>query len=247
MGFDYTSWVGSVAVHLIHGIIDLVYPPLCLHCSEYKQEREAVFCSDCLALLELIDPMERCPQCFHDNYDSEEHYCGSCAYYPSPIYRAGAVFDYGGPAATLVRKLKYEGRLDLARGAGAFLAAQLIRLDWPLPDLIVPVPISTFRWIERGYNQSDLLAQSLSKIIMRPVVQVLKRPSGGYRQASLQMEQRQQLALDSFVLLENNKLCNKTILLVDDVMTSGSTLRCCGEALCKGNPLRIYSMAFCRS
>src|SRR5262245_34544757 len=111
-----------------------------------------------------------------------------------------AVFDHIGPAATLVRKFKYSNQSYLAKGLAGFMALQFIRLNWPMPDLIVPVPISTAHWFDRGFNQSYLLARSLSDLLSCPVADILKRRSGDYSQAGLKRSDRLKLEKESFLL-----------------------------------------------
>ncbi|MGA8164795.1 MAG: phosphoribosyltransferase family protein [Waddliaceae bacterium] len=162
-------------------------------------------------------------------------------------HRIAAVFDHAGPAATLVKKMEKGSQLDLAKGAAAFLALQLAGLGWPLPDVIVPVPISFVRWLQRGYNQRFLLAKSLGKLINRPVRRVLKRVSEEYRQEEGPCRQRFLLSPRSFRLTKRRDLQDQTLLLVDDVMTTGRTLRCCAETLLEGYPKRIYGLTLCRA
>jgi ComF family protein len=161
--------------------------------------------------------------------------------------RVGAAFDYLGPAATLIKKLKYGNQPHLAAGAAAFLVAQLDRLEWPLPHAIVPVPLSLTHWIDRGYNQSQLIAEKMSEFLNVPVLNVLKRYSGDYSQAGLSLSQRRELEGKSFKLKNSFPIRDKTLLVIDDVMTSGSTLRKCGEALLEGYPGDLYGLAFCRA
>ncbi|QLH36777.1 MAG: hypothetical protein HWD61_12055 [Parachlamydiaceae bacterium] len=89
--------------------------------------------------------------------------------------KCGAVFDYQGPAATIVLKMKNANQPYLAKGAGAYLAFQLMHMGWPLPDTLVPVPLTLAHQISRGYNQSLLLANQVGKILQRPVQNILKR------------------------------------------------------------------------
>src|SRR4029079_15107444 len=111
--------------------------------------------------------------------------CFECQQKPHILRRIAAAFDYEGPAATLVKQLKYGGQPYLAEGAGAFLTAQFIRLEWPMPDFIIPMPMAPLRKLERGYNQSLLLAEEVGCLIERPVLNILRRHSGDFSQAGL--------------------------------------------------------------
>lgn len=232
---------------LSHAFLDLLYPPICLHCSDSLEAGFKIFCPACQSQLSLIDPAGRCPYCFTDDYNMDKKLCPSCFRCKPVLHRTAAAFDYAGPASTLVKRLKYAGQPYLAKGAGAFLAGQFLQLDWTMPDLLVPVPMAFTHWIERGYNQSMLLAESLGNILNVPVKNVLKRRSGDYSQAGLTFKQRMELSGNSFSLFEGEDLADKTIVLIDDVMTTGSTLRLCAEALIPGCPRNIYGLTLCRA
>jgi ComF family protein len=161
--------------------------------------------------------------------------------------KIAAAFDYEGPAATLMRQLKYGGQSYLAQGAGAYLTAQFLRLEWPMPDYIIPVPMSFMHWLDRGYNQSLLLAESMGEMIQRPVQDILYRRSGDYSQAGLSRWQRQELDGRTIRLNATLDLRDKTVLLVDDVMTTGSTIRKCAEVLMEAAPARIYGLVLCKA
>lgn len=227
-------------------LLHLVYPSQCLHCSELTPPDQHLLCPTCQSLLELIDPKERCRYCF-DNLEGQTTICHRCGHGRSLFSAVGAAFDYSGPAASLIRKLKYSNRPYLAEGGGAFLAAQFDRLNWPFPDAIIPVPLSHMHLLERGYNQSFLLAEQLSKFLQVPVWDVLKRKSGDYSQAGLNLTQRKNLEGKHFKLKKDFPLEDKTLLLVDDVFTSGSTLRHCAETLAEKSPSNLYALTFCRA
>lgn len=222
---------------------DLIYPPLCLHCSHLLTPKELQLCSLCLPLLELTDPQERCSLCF--SLQGHTQPCAVCRPCISPFKGLAAAFEYCGPAATLVKQLKYGHMPYLYKGMAAFLAAQFVALAWPKPDLIVPMPISLAHRLERGYNQSLLLAQGLADILAVPLVDILKRNHGGYSQAGLTQKQRQELSERAFFLKDDQQIRNKTILLIDDVMTTRTTMHRAASALQQGLPKEIYGLSFC--
>ncbi len=227
--------------------LSLLYPPLCVHCNCLLHNPSQLLCEDCLIIMELIDPNERCPYCFSSNYCPEQRVCQECQKKSPILHRIGSAFDYTGPAASLIRHLKYGNQKYLARGCGAYLAAQFLRLEWPMPDVIIPVPIAFNHWVNRGFNQCELLANHLGDIIKCPVVNALRRRSGDYSQAGLNREQRMKLIGNTFELRKGYQFYDKTILLVDDVMTTGSTMRKCAEQLYETYPESIYGITVCRS
>lgn len=198
----------------------------------------------CASLLELIDPNERCPFCFGRDYAPLSKRCGTCVHGERLYYRMAAAFDYRGPAASMIKRLKYGQQPYLAKGLSSFLAVQFDQLKWPFPDAIVPVPLSFTHWLERGYNQSALLAEELSVYLQVPVWDILKRKSGDYSQAGLALTQRKQIS-SSFSLKRDHQLQDKTILVIDDTMATGSTLQRCAEVLAEGYPARLYALTVC--
>jgi len=206
-----------------------------------------LLCSECMDLMEEINSEERCYYCFSTEITSERKVCPSCIQSPPVWSRMASALDYDGPAVSLITAMKYGNQPYIAKGAAALMASQFTKLDWPFPDIIIPVPIPFTRWMQRGYNQSWYLARYFGKLIDRPVYNVLRRRSGDYSQAGLSSEQRKELASDSFLLAKKGVLEDKTLLLIDDVMTTGTTLKCCAEVLLEGFPNNIYVMTACRS
>lgn len=232
---------------LFKAFSNLIYPPICQHCERPVVDDQHLFCFDCLILLEMIDISERCPYCFSSDYHPKKQVCSHCSKQHPVFHRLAAVFEYIGPASTLVKKLKYGNMPRLSQGAGAYLAAQFLQLEWPLPDVIIPVPISFTRWIERGYNQSYLLAAAVSEVINRPVKEALQRKCGDFSQAGLDQKQRISLTGSTICIKKNQQIQDKTLLLIDDVMTTGTTMRKCAEALLEECPSHIYGLTLCHA
>lgn len=228
-------------------MLHLIYPTKCLHCQAILPPNSLVLCSTCASLLELACPDERCSICFRVLEDEGALPCAECSYQPSHYFRMAAAFDYDGVAGSLVKRLKYSQQPYLAQGMAAFLFAQFDRLQWPIPDALIPVPLSFTHWLERGYNQSALLAEELGLFLERPVWQVLSRQSGDFSQAALNFEQRKALESNRFKIKKSHDLRGKILLVIDDVMTSGLTLQRCAEILQREQPAALYALTFCRT
>ena len=232
---------------LKESFLHLIFPTKCLHCRVQLPPSSLVLCETCGMLLELISPERRCPLCFNPLSDHESLLCTFCSNDSTHYTAVGAAFDYEGPAASLVRRLKYSNQPYLAQGMAAFLVAQFDRLNWPLPDALVPVPLSFVHWLERGYNQSALLAEEMWALLQCPVWPILKRQSGDFSQAALNLEQRKALEGGRFKVDSSKSLQGKTLLLIDDVMTSGLTLQRCAEVIKGEEPKALYALTFCRT
>jgi ComF family protein len=193
--------------------LEILFPPFCWHCEE-----AAVFphplCDSCVKLLDVLPPS-------------------------SPL----ATFEGQGPAWTLIKALKSGKAPRLAQGLAGYMVLQYLKNNFPLPDLIVPVPQSLPRALKVGYNPSLLLAQHLGKALDRPVVQLLKRKRQLVCQMRVDREHRYRLSAENFQWKKRISFAEKTLLLVDDVMGTGATLRACAQRLNEGFPLKIIQMA----
>lgn len=228
-------------------LLHLLYPPHCLHCRESMENPEQLLCNHCSTFLTLLNPKQHCLLCFSEQSHLNDGICHPCHQKKHLFKRTASCFEYAGPAASLIKKFKYSNSPHLARGIAAFMAAQWIALEWPLPDLIIPVPITLTHWIERGYNQSTLISTHLGQLLEVPVKELLTRNNSNFSQAGLNKQQRQQLKTSSFTLKSPHHVCDKTVLLIDDVYTTGSTLECCATALNTGFPHQIYGLTFCQA
>lgn len=227
----------------MRSFFSLVYPSLCLNCEEELMDAGRWLCDPCLESLDFLNPRERCRRCFSM---SSGRMCPECLGKEDPFSGVGAAFEYAGSACALVKKMKYGNYFFLAKTLAAFLVTQWAALDWPMPDLVVPVPLSFDRKLQRGYNQSELIARQFAQMINRPCRNLLKRRFGDYSQAGLSYRQRMQFDPGGFQFFGKG-IEDRTILLIDDVMTTGRTLEQCGTALIGGFPKSLYGLAVCKA
>ena len=227
--------------------LSLLFPPLCLSCEEPMHSPDHLFCDLCSSLLELIDPTLRCPRCFSLDYSPLKRKCARCSHIRHPFSGIAAAFEYTGPAAALVKKMKYGGLSYLAKTFAACLITQLDQLNWPSPDIIVPVPSSLDRKFQRGFNQSALLAREVALLLNISFQEPLTKPMGNYSQAGLRIQQRKQLNNTQFFLKKKTRIQDKIILVIDDVTTTGKTLEQCGNALLEGCPGKLYGLTVCKT
>ncbi|SCA64142.1 Uncharacterized protein SCG7086_CF_00060 [Chlamydiales bacterium SCGC AG-110-P3] len=232
--------------HCYGALLDFVYPAHCSACDARIHDGAPSLCRSCAELLEMLDPSERCPTCFGE-VAMEGSSCLQCSL-RSPLWDGrAAVFGYRDTAAAVVRQLKYGNKPYLASAAGAYMALQATRLEWPVPDVIIPVPIPWPRRLERGYNQSRLLAEALTPLWGGSVADVLDRNAGDWSQAGLSSSQRRELTAERFHVKKGVNLSGKIVCLVDDVITTGSTLEACGELVLRNDVAALYALTLCRA
>ena len=156
--------------------------------------------------------------------------------------------EYEGPAGRLVRALKFEDMDRLALPLGRETAARLAPLLTLLrPDLVVPVPLHWWRHSRRGYNQAELVARVIARRSGLPLAtRALARPRAGRRQLGLSRQERL-ASLAGCYVARSSRVRGLTILLVDDVVTTGATLEACARALLGAGAAAVVGCAFART
>ena len=160
-----------------------------------------------------------------------------------PIERASAYMSYFSGAASCrpIFQLKYYGRASVGHYFGRIMAADLLPTDFfRTIDCIVPIPLARSRFRQRGYNQSELLAEGIAELTKLPVeteavIRVVSNPT----QTNLSARQRIENVAGIFSLQRPELLANRHVLLVDDILTTGSTLLSCAEEIAKAPGVRI--------
>ena len=193
----------------------------------------------------LYPPDVACALCWRETLLGEDRLCESCraSLVPSPalVCPSGldgitAAFRYSGGARNGVRALKYQNQVRLAP---FFANAITIPADWQI-DCVVPVPLHPLKKWLRSYNQSDYLAQELCKRYgLKQQNSLLRRTRFTKSQTTLNGFERAKNVSSAF--LASPEVRGRTILLVDDVTTTHSTLLACASALRKAGAAKVYA------
>lgn len=172
--------------------------------------------------------------------------CGECARGGLALKGARAVSPHLPPLRDAVHGLKYDGLRVLAEPLSLLMAEAWRRTSWKV-DVLVPVPLHERRLRQRGYNQSLLLADALSKRLGVPMEgQLLTRERNTLSQVGLSPEERW-LNVGGAFRCHGEALQGKDILLVDDVFTTGATLESCAQALQKGGSAHVWALTVTRA
>ena len=165
------------------------------------------------------------------------------------IDRDDAALAYLDPVPALVRVFKYGGGTHLAGTFAAVMEEALRRkTDVAALDAVVPVPLHPLRLKERGYNQSELLAEALARAIGRQCIpDALVRKRDTEHQARLAGDERRKNLQGAFSADRPERVRGRMLLLVDDVATTGSTLAVCTEALVRAGAFRVVPFVFARA
>lgn len=220
---------------MLNIILNLLFPQeecyLCRRPGVYNSKNP--WCEDCSQKMDELQRKfsycEHCGKCLAN----EAQICLECSRQNPSFALARAVGPYEGGFCKAVQVLKFLGRRQLADKMG-ILMGQKVKAEplyWPL-DVIVPVPISRRHLHRRGFNQSELLASQIAKLLDLPLqTNLLIRTKETPAQSELSREEREKNLLCAFKVKNANQLKNRNILLVDDVYTTGSTCRECTRVL----------------
>lgn len=217
---------------------DLLFPKRCALCG-----REGILlCPSCAAgLPRLSGPL--CSRCGLPCTPGEA--CSACAAHPLPLEGLRSLWAMESGARQLVHQLKYGGLRALADPLGAELAA-MVRAWRPPVDAVAPVPLHPRRLRERGFDQAELLAQSLSQASGLDVMRGLRRTRATPQQArTLSREERGRNLANAFVW-EGEGIAGCCLLLVDDVATTGATLAAAANALRAAGAAGVWAVTVAR-
>jgi len=211
-------------------LLDTVFPPKCAGCSA----RGGWLCSSCLALVQPLT-LPACGVCDAPIHPAEPHGCGTAGV---PLLSISAVGVYAGPLRASVHALKYGGRHGIAATLAALLAPRLEPL-LAEGDLLIPAPLHPTRERERGYNQSAILATELARLLpLEPAPAALRRVRATADQTTLTGPQRAANMRGAFAG-RPDLVRNRCLWLLDDVSTTGSTLRAAARALRAAGALEV--------
>jgi ComF family protein len=240
---------GGLGRALLAAGANLCWPPVCAVCPRALPLAPAGagwrsrFCPACLETIQIL-PDSLCPVCGRPFSHSASHLCGDCLADPPPFQTARAAAVYQGAVASSIGRLKYGGDMTQVRVL-AELAMALPAL--PAWDVIVPLPLSPGRIRARGFNQALVLARAIfpggplsPRLLTRPAEAELP-------QAVLTRRQRQRAIRGAFRAPDPGPLRGATVLLFDDVVTTGATAAEAARTLLAAGARAVHLAAVART
>jgi ComF family protein len=230
----------------LKAILDFFLPGFCLFChSPLGPESASLACPQCLEEIALI-PQPFCSCCGAPFRGAVglEHLCQDCLTNPPPFSRARAVAFYDGLVLQAIHRLKYQRQLIYAKFLGQILAAAGALELVNAADLLVPVPLHPRRLRRRGFNQAILLARTFPDLPLGLEVLVRRRPT--LPQLKLSPQERQINVKGAFAVPDPSAINGKSILLVDDVYTTGATVKECARALRRAGVAKVEILTVAR-
>lgn len=226
-------------------LLSALLAPACAACGAMLDAPlDGCVCRDCWGQIRAItppvcdgcgDPLARAVRC-----------CGTCSTRARMVDRSRAIGEYEGSLRAIVHAFKYGGRRSLARPLAAQMRAAGAELLEDV-DGVVPVPLHWRREMRRGFNQARELARALD----RPLLDALVRTRYTRPQVELAADRRQANVRDAFRLrsrwlAQHDHLAGSTLVLVDDVSTTGATLEACAAVLKAAGAAKVYALAAAR-
>lgn len=225
------------AVQLLDTAFSIVLPPVCVSCKKAGD----LFCPACRADLAWIQP----PVCVHCGRRLRGGECRACRRL-SPAVRLRAAVWFSGPIIQAIHQFKYNGITAAAKPLSELMLSSW--QQWALPaELVVPVALHPQRERERGYNQAALLARQLSDRLSLPLAEhALVRTRVTRPQVGLSAGERVRNVSGAFQA-DATLVAGRQILLVDDVCTTGATLKAAAEALLEGGASGVSAYCVARA
>ncbi len=220
-------------------LTDYFFPSECVVCGRAVRAEDDGVCRPCLG--DIIPVQGACPRCSGAVLEGRCGICSDRAWYP----RGGtAAAEYSGAMMRLLRGFKFEGRKRLRRHLGDLLFAAL-KDEFLDIDVVTSVPMTPSKKWRRGYNQSELVAMDLSKRLGSRYERLLREKGTARTQKDLKYVDRFINILGRYEVRKRD-LNGATVLLVDDVFTTGATLNECARVLVEAGAGSVYVAAMAR-
>jgi ComF family protein len=225
----------------------VTWPTLPSPCVVCRQWGHGAFCAACVDRFAGLQP--RCLRC-GERTGQEQPACGRCLHEPPPFAHTVCATDYAFPWSQAIMGFKFHGQVDLASAFARLLCRAVQTSDHALPDLVLPVPLSGTRLAQRGYNQAWEVAWRVARTLDVPArAHVLLRHLDTPHQVDLGRAERQRNLHQAFMVDPQYKslIKDRTVALVDDVMTTGATLAACSTCLLRAGAAQVNVWVLART
>ena len=232
-----------LASRLAKPLIDFALPPRCAACGHIVDEVGS-FCAACWTKIEFLGA-GGCERCGIPLEATDAEICAVCMAQPSPVDRMRAAVAYGEIARSLALRLKYGRKTALAATMARFMAVHLG--EPPAGSIVVPVPLHRRRLWSRGFNQAALLAREVARLRDIDVdCRMLVRSRSTPPLKHMGLAQRRRIVAGAFAVADKRTVAGRTIILVDDVLTTGSTAGACARTLKRAGAVRVELISWAR-
>jgi ComF family protein len=216
--------------------VQLVLPNICVLCNSYLSNQEKCLCEICKYDLPKFEGFKVSPN------HIEKLFWGRVK-----VQQATSLLQFTShnQTQTILHQIKYKGNKTLGVEMGKLMGSEILSVDWVQSiDGIIPIPIHIKKMHIRGYNQSDLLAEGMGEVLGKPVLKnLVERTVHTTSQTKLARYERHK-NVESIFSLKDKSITGKHYLVIDDVVTTGSTIEaCCQTLLEAGVNVSVYTLA----
>ena len=217
--------------------LHLLFPHVCTGCGNDILNEETVLCMRC------IDAMPETNFEIHPNNPVEKTFWGRL-----PLVGATAQFYFTKESLMqhLIHQFKYKTNRELGLQLGRIMGEQIKKSGRFAVDALIPLPLFPVKEKRRGYNQATILCEGMAESMGIPVLdKVITRPQHTETQTKKGRIERWKNMEGKFILSNPAAICNKHLLLVDDVVTTGATFEACGNELLKAENVKLSLASLC--
>lgn len=217
----------------IKEILDFFLPRLCASCENKLLTEEDILCPECISSFQFAEK-ERLQYEFNRKFTSTHFISG---------YISLFIFEKDKSLQEAIHKLKYQKRFQIGLFFGKLISIWYKEQlnEWKI-DLIIPVPLHHLKKAERGFNQSYYIAKGLSRnLSLKFSEKILKRKRFTESQTTKTLIEREDNMQGAFTVKKSKEIKGKNVLLVDDVITTGATIRECGKCLIRSGANMVYA------
>lgn len=225
---------------MLRYLVDYLFPPRCHACAEFTAEQDG-FCSSCFAQFNFITRpyCKICGSKFELNI-AEDSLCGRCIATPPSYKLSRSLFKFDEHSKKSIHAFKYYDRTNLGKVFARLLCARY-RSEIEGIDVVVPVPMNRFKRLFRMYNQAHVLAVEVARLLNSPVEpRALVKSRWTRPQTTLTKASRIRNLQGSIIAGGKDLVRQKKVLLVDDVLTTGTTVAECARQLKKAGAKEVY-------
>ena len=233
-------------VTILTKFLDALYPAnyVCLSCGKEIECNTLALCDKCKQSLPNLSKY-RCSKCDAD-VNEDTHICDLCKSTPMVFDKNYSAFDYSGSIKKMLLGLKYHGAKYNGTTLSQLLFDKYSSINKSF-DYIIPVPLSSARFNERHYNQVEVLLESFILNNCNVKLDVLTRVIDTPHQAGLSRRDRLTNLKGAFKVVDKSSVKGKSVLLVDDVFTTGATVNECATTLIKAGASSVTVLTLCRN
>ncbi len=230
---------------IMSAFLDIVLPPSCYVCRESCSGKYGL-CDNCIIDIQKLKG-PACRRC-GSKVLSGQTLCAECSLQDSPLDKNWSACRYDGKMRECIHLFKYKGYLGLVDIFGD-IVKEFVENNkiYNEVDIIAPVPLHPAKRRERNYNHAEILASAISKNFSIPIdLKNLKKIKWSHSQSELKKEERKKNVKNTFILADARPFQDKRVLLVDDVYTTGATLRECARILKESGAAKVFSITLAK-